>query len=108
MKKKYFNMKMMFNGLDRPFELTNLKNGRKAREVLCFTKHHSLSLSLYIYIYSQPYMVRIRLLEINLKTVLNIGKIIVSFAQHCHQITNCWVRALILTPINHLTLPALL
>jgi hypothetical protein len=42
---------MMFNGLDRPFELTNLKNGRKAREVLCFAKHHSLSLSLSLYIY---------------------------------------------------------
>jgi hypothetical protein len=40
-------MQMMFNGLDRPFELSNSKYGRKIREVLCFAKHHSLTLYIY-------------------------------------------------------------
>jgi hypothetical protein len=39
-------MKIIFNGLDRPFELSNSRYGRKAWEVLFFAKHHSL----YIYI----------------------------------------------------------
>jgi hypothetical protein len=47
-------MKMMFNGLNRPFELSNSRYGHKGWEILCFAKHHSLtlSLSLSIYIYS--------------------------------------------------------
>jgi hypothetical protein len=60
---RYCNMKMMFNGLDPLFELLNsrygldplfeLLNSRYAREtqkLLCFAKHHSISLSIYIYI----------------------------------------------------------
>jgi hypothetical protein len=35
-------MKIMFNGLDRPFELLNSRYGREAREVWCFTKHKSV------------------------------------------------------------------
>jgi hypothetical protein len=41
-------MKMMFNGLDRPFELSNSRYGREAQETLCFTKHHSLTLYIYM------------------------------------------------------------
>jgi hypothetical protein len=41
-------MKMMFNGSDRPFELSNSKYEREAREILYFTKHHSLTLYIYI------------------------------------------------------------
>jgi hypothetical protein len=40
-------MKMMFNSLDRSFELSNSRYGREAREVLCFAKHHSLTLYIY-------------------------------------------------------------
>jgi hypothetical protein len=43
-------MKIMFNGLDRPFELLNPRYGREARELLCFAKHHSLT----IYISCKP------------------------------------------------------
>jgi hypothetical protein len=42
-------MKIMFNGLDRPFELSNSRYRREARKVLCFAKHHSLT-HIYIYI----------------------------------------------------------
>jgi hypothetical protein len=42
-------MKIMFNVLDRPFELSNLRYRCEAREVLCFAKHHSLT-PIYIYI----------------------------------------------------------
>jgi hypothetical protein len=36
-------MKIMFNGLDRPFELLNSRYGREARKVLYFVKHHNLT-----------------------------------------------------------------
>jgi hypothetical protein len=42
-------MKIMFNGLDRSFEFSNLRYGREIREILCFVKHHSLT---HINIYS--------------------------------------------------------
>lgn len=54
---------------------------------------------------SHTYMIGIRSLEVNMKTVLNVGEFIVGFAQHRHQITNCWVKTFILTSIDHLTLP---
>jgi hypothetical protein len=38
----------MFNGLDRSFELLNLRYRREACEILCFAKSHSLSLYIYI------------------------------------------------------------
>jgi hypothetical protein len=41
-------MKMMFNDLDRPFELSNLRYEREAREILCFAKYHNLTLYIYI------------------------------------------------------------
>jgi hypothetical protein len=44
-------MKMMFNGLDQPFELSNSKYEREAWEVLWFAKYHSLTIYIYIYIY---------------------------------------------------------
>jgi hypothetical protein len=44
-------MKMMFNGLDRPFELLNSRYGREAQKIFCFAKHHSITLSLSLYIY---------------------------------------------------------
>jgi hypothetical protein len=44
----YLNMKMMFNGLDRPFELLNLKYEREVQKILCFAKHHSITLYIYI------------------------------------------------------------
>jgi hypothetical protein len=40
----YFDMKMMFNGFDRLFELSNLRYGCEAQEILYFTKHHSLTI----------------------------------------------------------------
>jgi hypothetical protein len=44
-------MKIMFNGLDRLFELLNLRYGREAQEIWCSIEHPSLSLSLSLYIY---------------------------------------------------------
>jgi hypothetical protein len=41
-------MKMMFNGLDRPFELLNSRYGREAQ--FFFTSRSTIE-SLYIYIY---------------------------------------------------------
>jgi hypothetical protein len=41
------NMKIMFNGLDRPFKLSNLRYGCEAREILYFAKHHSLTIYIY-------------------------------------------------------------
>jgi hypothetical protein len=43
-------MKMMFNGLDRPFELLNSRYRCEAQFFFYFAKHHSITLSLYIYI----------------------------------------------------------
>jgi hypothetical protein len=40
---------MIFNGLDQPFELLNSRYKREAQKILCFTKHHSITLFLYIY-----------------------------------------------------------
>jgi hypothetical protein len=40
-------MKIIFYSLDRPFELLNSRYGREAREVLCFAKHHSLTIYIY-------------------------------------------------------------
>jgi hypothetical protein len=40
----YFNMKMMFNGLDRSSEFLNSIYGREARDVLFFAKHHNLTI----------------------------------------------------------------
>jgi homoserine trans-succinylase len=37
--KRYFNMKIMFNGFDRQFKLPNLRYERETREALCFVKH---------------------------------------------------------------------
>jgi hypothetical protein len=48
---EYFNMMIMFNGLDRWFELLNSRYEREAREVSCFAMHHSLTIYIYIYIY---------------------------------------------------------
>ena len=42
-------MKMMFNGLDRPFELLNSRYGREAQFFFYFAKHHSITLYIYIY-----------------------------------------------------------
>jgi hypothetical protein len=44
-------MKIMFNGLDRSFRLSNLRYEREAREVLCFAKLHNLTHSIYLSIY---------------------------------------------------------
>jgi hypothetical protein len=42
----------MFNCLDRPFELLNLKYEREVQKILCFAKHHSITHKyIYIYIY---------------------------------------------------------
>jgi hypothetical protein len=38
----------MFNGLDRPFGLSNSRYESEARNVLCFAKYHSLTLILII------------------------------------------------------------
>jgi hypothetical protein len=43
-------MKIMFNGLDRPFELSNSIYIHELRKYLYFAKHRSPNLSLYIYI----------------------------------------------------------
>jgi hypothetical protein len=34
-------MKMMFDGLGRPFKLSNLRHGHEVRKILCFAKHYS-------------------------------------------------------------------
>jgi hypothetical protein len=47
-----FNMKMMFNGLDRQFELLNSKYGREAQKILSFAKHHNIT----IYIEREKYL----------------------------------------------------
>jgi hypothetical protein len=36
-------MKMIFNGLDRPFELLNLRYEREVQKILYFAKHHSIT-----------------------------------------------------------------
>jgi hypothetical protein len=41
-------MEIMFNGLDKSFELSNLRYGRETRKVFCFAKHHSLTIYIYI------------------------------------------------------------
>jgi hypothetical protein len=43
-------MKIMFNGLDRPFELLNSRYEREVQEVWSSMEHPSLSY-IYIYIY---------------------------------------------------------
>jgi hypothetical protein len=40
---QYFNMEIMFNGLNRLFRFSNLTYGREAREVLYFAKHQKPS-----------------------------------------------------------------
>jgi hypothetical protein len=42
---------MIFNGLDRPFELSNSRYIHEVREVLWFTKHHNLTIYMYIAMY---------------------------------------------------------
>jgi hypothetical protein len=34
----------MFNGLDRPVRLLNLRYGRESRKALCLAKHYSLTI----------------------------------------------------------------
>jgi hypothetical protein len=36
-------MKIMFNNLDRLFELSNIRYEHEACEFLCFVKHHNLT-----------------------------------------------------------------
>jgi hypothetical protein len=48
---KYFNIKIMFDGLDQSFGLSNSKYGPETREILYFTKYHNLTVHIYIYIY---------------------------------------------------------
>jgi hypothetical protein len=43
-------MKIMFNDLDRPFELSNSQYKHEIRKILCFTKYHNLTHTLSIYI----------------------------------------------------------
>jgi hypothetical protein len=37
----------MFNGLDRLFELLNLRYRRESQNLLCFPKHHSITIYIY-------------------------------------------------------------
>jgi hypothetical protein len=41
-------MKMIFNGLNQPFEHSNLRYEHKSRKTLYFVKHHSLTIYIYI------------------------------------------------------------
>jgi hypothetical protein len=59
-------MNIMFNGLDRLFELSNSRYGREAQEVLCFPKHHSLSFSLSLYIYIYVYIIYLNFRRLSL------------------------------------------
>jgi hypothetical protein len=76
---RYFNMKMMFNSLDRPFELLNLRYGVKHGR-FCDSQSTiaplflSLSLSLSLYIYSKS------------SVLLNSQRSSVSLTQKVYQI----------------------
>jgi hypothetical protein len=71
-------MKMMFNGLNRPFELSNLRYGYEAREILYFVKYHSITIYIYmsnfISITEDIIIVMLRFPLISLVAKLHIGK----------------------------------
>jgi hypothetical protein len=48
-------MKMIFNGLDQRFKLLSSRHGRESQEILCFAKHHNLTL--YIHTHREQFII---------------------------------------------------
>jgi hypothetical protein len=94
--KRYFDKKIMFTNLDQLFELSNLKYGRKTHKVLCFVKHHSLTLKLFTHDvnkYISTYFDSCKMFSMNYISILdNVVKIVISeLCEPLYLSTECFI-----------------